>query len=516
MERMVRSLEIDLLRAALKGAGLLEGALSGRTWAVFVETDVRSWAPTVRALVEETPAFHEQGVRLVALASSPTEPPEGCLVLPFPVGVVPGRVVEELAAGSRSGSVSLVVYPDLLGVRLLGAGPPAALVRRALDRVIAYRLEGYGRALAVRQPGVTWRVGLGPTVGLGSARRLDERHGLVLDSGDPELVQARTELMAEANRRLEAVGRPGLFPEILAVRTNEEPAWSLLKGIGPPMAAPLFAEEEISRSHGERLLRQAVESLTALHSATEEASEGDRWGPVRRLIQAAGGVPRGLLRIFGPEMDPSRLLAARVVLPDGSTCRSFREQVRWLQSGRLDVPPAHKAWLHGAPVLENVFAGPDGVVFLGPRLVRGRDGVLGPLRGDPAEDLAILFTSVDPGALVDRAIALDETDSLIAVEESEGVAGPEVRVIRSLPRLVGAGVSVVEQALRSMRAGAGGPGWKGRFHLAAAASLFRALHGPRSVRPRAAWLVMFVAALGQLERARTSMERPSRAALGGH
>jgi hypothetical protein len=261
-----------------------------------------------------------------------------------------------------------------------------------------------------------------------------------------------------------------------------------------------------------------VERLTALHGATVEPFEGGRPGPVRRLLDVAGGVPGGLRRVFGPEVDPSRLLAARVVLPDGSRCRSFRDQIRWLKRGRGNVPWAHQVWLHGAPELGNAFIGPDGVVFLGPRLVRGRGGALGLLRGDPAEDVAMLLTSVDPGAVVERAVALDEPDSLIAVEESEGRAGPELRVTRSLPRLGRPEEPhpLMEHAVRSIPAEAREPGWDGRFHLAAAGSLLRELHGPSPVRPPAAWLVMFVAALVELERVRTTTEHRPEAAVRGH
>lgn len=523
-ERAVRLPEIGLLRDALERAGLLETSLSGRTWAVFVEADAPSWARVVRALVEEAPAFHELGVHVVALATSPTEPPDGCLTLPFPVGVVPVRVVESLATvekARQSGSLSLLVYPDLEGLRLWGSGPPAALVRKALDRVIAHRLERYRRALPTRPAGDAWQVDPGPTLGPGfgsSLRRLDERQGLALDSGEPEYVEARMAMMAEANRRVAALGRPRVFPEVLAVVTNEEPAWSLLRGIGPPMSAALFVERGSVQPSpaGSRLLGQAIEQLIALHSATAEATGGGPRWPVRRLLHAAAGVPGAFRRVFGPAVDPSRLLAARVVLPDGSMCRSFREQVRWLGSGRWNDGSPQRAWLHGAPVLANAFIGPDGVMFLQPRLVRGRSGALGPVRGDPAEDLAILLTSVDPGAVVERAVALDEPESLITVEESEGRTGPELRVTRSLPRLGGPPHPTVEQALRSMPSEARGPGWEGRFHLAAAASLFRALHGPRSVRPPAAWLATFVAALAQVEQARMSVEHGPQRAVRGH
>jgi hypothetical protein len=510
-ERLLHHDEVGLLRRAMETAGFPE-ALAGGTWVVFVETEPGSRDSMVRSYLEEAGDLQEHGARVVGLTMEPFAAPEGVVTLPFPLGIVGTDVLEGLGSsenGAGGTGISFVVFPDLDAVRLSGAEHPSSHVRRVLDILAARRLGAYRRALNAVPPGdqaIPGSLELGPALRphrhRSSVRRLDTDRGLVVETGPPEVVAARSAFMAEANRALAEAGHVPLFPTVLAAVTHEEPGWFLVEGVGPPLAASVFQDGSRARlsPSGLSSIGDAIASLAGLHEVTASQGSLDEGRPSLHAVDIA----EGLSRSFGPDIDAGRLLEARVVLGEGPPWRCLGDHLAWLGSPDDDPPGTRRSSLHGEAHLEQAFMGRQGVVFLEPRV----DAEMGPIRGDPIEELATFLTSVRPLAAVERAMALGEAESLVALEEGRGPEGPTLRVSDLHPRipslhrpdplteLVRARVPILCRE----------PSWEARFHRASALGLVGLLAGPRAIRPPAAWLAVFLWALSHLERARGSEE----------
>jgi hypothetical protein len=495
----------------METAGFPE-ALAGGTWVVFVETEPGSRDSMVRSYLEEAGDLQEHGARVVGLTMEPFAAPEGVVTLPFPLGIVGTDVLEGLGSsenGAGGTGISFVVFPDLDAVRLSGAEHPSSHVRRVLDILAARRLGAYRRALNAVPSGdqaIPGSLELGPALRphrhRSSVRRLDTDRGLVVETGPPEVVAARSAFMAEANRALAEAGHVPLFPTVLAAVTHEEPGWFLVEGVGPPLAASVFQDGSRARlsPSGLSSIGDAIASLAGLHEVTASQRSLDEGRPSLHAVDIA----EGLSRSFGPDIDAGRLLEARVVLGERPPWRCLGDHLAWLGSPDDDPPGTRRSSLHGEAHLEQAFMGRQGVVFLEPRV----DAEMGPIRGDPIEELATFLTSVRPLAAVERAMALGEAESLVALEEGRGPEGPTLRVSDLHPRIpsLQRPDPLTELVRARVPTLCREPSWEARFHRASALGLVGLLAGPRAIRPPAAWLAVFLWALSHLERARGSEE----------
>lgn len=505
-ERLLRHDEVGLLRRAMGTAGF-PADLTGGTWVVFVETEPGSRDSMVRSYLEEAGDLQEHGVRVVGLATEPFTPPEGVVSLPFPLSIVGTDVIEGLRSsddGAGGTGISLVVFPDLDAVRLSGAEHPSAHVRRVLDILAARRLDAYRRALNAGDQAIRGSLELGPALRphghRSSVRRLDTDRGLVVETGPPEVVAARSAFMAEANRALAEAGHLPLFPTVLAAVTHEEPGWLLMEDVGPPLVASVFEDGSRARlsPSGLSSIGDAIAGLAGLHEVTASRGSIDEGRP----SLPPADIAEGLSRSFGPDIDPGRLLEARVFLGEGPPWRCLRDHLAWLGGPDGDLPQTCRSRLHGQAHLERAFLGREGVVFLEPRVDPG----VGPVRGDPIEELATFLTSVRPVAAVERAVALGEAESLVTLREGRDPQGPTLLVSELHPRIpsLERPDPLTELVRARVPTLCREPSWEAHFHRASALGLLRLLAGPRAIRPPAAWLAVFLWALSHLERARGS------------
>lgn len=505
---MLHQDEVGLLRRAMETAGFPE-ALVGGTWVVFVETEPGNRDSMVRSYLEEAGDLQEHGARVVGLTTEPFTAPEGVVSLPFPLGIVGIDVIEGLRSsddGAGGTGISFVVFPHLDAVRLSGAEHPSSHARRVLDILGACRLDAYRRALNAIPPGgqaIPGSLELGPALqphrSRLSVRRLGTDRGLVVETGPPEVVAARSAFMAEANRALVEAGHLPLFPMVLAAVTHEEPGWFLMEGVGPPLAESVFEDGSRARlsPSGLTLIGDAIAGLAGLHEVTASRASFEKGRP----SLPPADIAEGLSRSFGPDFDPDRLLEARVLISEGMPWRCLRDHLVWL--GRPDGGlPQRRSGLHGQARLERAFLGRECVILLEPRV----DAGVGPVRGDPIEELATFLTSVRPLAAVERAMALGEAESLVTLREGRDPEGPTLHVSQLHPRIpsLERPDPLTELVRARVPTLCREPSWEAQLHRASALSLLRLLAGPRSIRPPAAWLAVFLWALSHLERARGS------------
>ena len=500
-ERVLHDGEMELLRRALGTAGLPDG-FAGRTWVVFIEAERGAGDSMARCFLEEAGALLEHGARVMGLSAHPIAAPEGAVALPFPLGLVDVEVIDRLrGVDDGGGGISFVLFPDLDPVRLSGPETASAHLRRVLDLLTTRRLDAYQRALDVGRTdddaeprALQLGASLGVPRGRSSIRRLGR--GVVVETGPPQVIAARSTLMAEANRTLARRGRPPLFPSVVATETGEDPGWLLMEGVGPPLASGLLEDLSGARlsSLGLRSVGDAITGLSGLHEVTRSGERLDADRPWPHLID----LQAGLRHSFGPDIDPARLLDARVLPGEGPPWRSLRDHFDWLNRPEAGLDPPDQATLHGDAVLERAFFSHRSVVFIQPRATASME----PIRGDPVEDLASFITSVRPLATVNRSIDLGDADSLVAVREARIGQGPDLLVSEVHPEIPPLeGPDPLTELVR-MRVPQLMPSWGVRFHRASALSLLRVLGGPGAIRPPAAWLAVFLWALAHLERAR--------------
>lgn len=481
----------------------------------------------VCAIVEEAATLARHGIHVVGLSTEPSVTPPGCSELGFPVGVVPddalGDVLPavERADGRYAARTSFVVFPDCTGVRITDVRDVIAHVRRSLDIAMERRLAAYrDAALAHVSRGSRVRASaavpelLVPGADSVAIPRVEVKVDLVAKIAAPGVIAAEAGHVERVNRLLEDAGQEGLFPQVVSVCTDEDPGWYLMEALGPvSLTDVLFADAERTVLDDRRtpLVSQAVERIARLYELTFRAEVPataryhylDRF----RVLPARDDARTTYASLFA-DGALEDLLDRRIELDGGFICRSYREQLEFLEANvdRLAVPIT--TCVHGDFHLPNMLLDErDGrVVLIDPRVVW--DGHDVGERGfcDPLYDVGTLLQSVQLAAPLLRAVADGESERLVAVDDDGGTT--PLRVREELLKLRDNPVAewCLDCCERALPAHVLGPDWRARAHVLAANAGLGWLRYRRSVATASSWMAIFATVLHHLESGRRLIE----------
>ncbi|MEX0626937.1 MAG: phosphotransferase [Chloroflexota bacterium] len=501
----------------------LEASLRGRYSVVFAfpgmgvgqhYPELAGCTLEVCTFIDEAGVFAKHGIEVTGLSGERSEPPAGCLAIPFPVGVIeqsdfggPIGFVEQ--DGRRYAQrATLVIFPDGTGVRLTGIADIVGHVRACLDLVLGHRLERFRQAAVASDVSrLRSTAQLGPLLPNGAdsvaITRVDVTIPLVVKMAAPAIVREEAGYMRRVNGLLEQAGRPRLFPAVVAIGADEDPAWYLMEAADPvPLDRLLFADEArtVVDSARRPLLTAGIDHLSDLYELTfrREVSPVARYHYRDRFAVIPGRADTRLthqLLVGGGDLDE---LLNRPIVIDGFACHPYRQQLAFLEQHVADLAQPVGAYLHGDAHLPNMLlAGDESIVFVDPRVVWDGNDVGDPGFGDPLYDFATLLHSLHVMSAILHAIEVEETVALLAFEVTPAgihVSSGTLR-IHGNP-VVGSFTATVAGRLPPDIAGAN---WQARLHIGTANALLGWLKYARSVQTREAWLAIFVSVLYHLE-----------------
>lgn len=523
--------DIAALEGVLAAAGLADVSLRGRYSVVFVYPgmgvgrvypELAGCTTEVCTFIEEAAVFLKHGIQVAGISGERSDPPEGCVAIPFPVGVLPqeefgGPIAFVERAGRRYAvRASFAIFSDGTGVRISAIEDVVAHVHRCLEIATRHRLDRFRQA-ALKSLGET-----GPTVnsvaefrgllpnGADSVAitRADLTVPLVCKMAAPAIIAEEAGYMSRINGLLEERGHPRLFPAVLAIHTDEDPAWYLMEGADPvPLDELLFADPERTAVDPDRepLLIDAIGKLSNLHEATfrEEVPPVATYHYRDRfhVIPEREDSVRTYHLLVGGRLGD---MLSRPAVIDGFDCRSYAEQVRFLDERVEDLVQPVGAYLHGDAHLPNMLRMNGGIVMVDPRIVWDGNDVGDPGFGDPMYDFATLLHSLHVMSAILRAIDVDQTERLLSVREDQGALVISAGILRfqDNPILDWFRESVIRRLSPQFL----GPNWEARLHVGTANALLGWLKYARSVQTRQAWLAIFVSVLYHLETARRLLE----------
>lgn len=523
--------DIAAVERVLAAAGLGGVSLRDRYSVVFVYPgmgvgqvypELAGCTTEVCTFIEEAGIFLKHGIQVVGLSGEPSDPPEGCVAIPFPVGLLAqddfGGPIAFVERGGRRYAVrtSFVIFPDATGVRISGIEDVVAHVHRCMEITTGHRLNRFRQAalasLGVNGHAVTSAVefrGLLPN-GADSVAitRADLTIPLVCKMAAPAIIAEEAGYMNRINRLLEERGHPRLFPAVMAVHTHEEPAWYLMEGADPvSLDQVLFADPErtIIDPEREQLLADAIGKLSNLYEATFRPEVPpvapyhyrDRF----HVIPEREDTIQTYDLLVGGRLED---VLSRPAVVDGFECRPYVEQLRFLDERVDELTQPVGAYLHGDVHLPNMLRMNGGVVMIDPRIVWDGNDVGNPGFGDPMYDFATLLHSLHAMSAILRAIEVDQTERLVSVEEEGGalVAMPGILRFHGNPVLDWFRQSVMRRLSPEFL----GPNWEARLYVGTANALLGWLKYARSVQTRHAWVAIFVSVLYHLETARRLLE----------
>ncbi len=349
----------------------------------------------VCTFIDEAGVFAKHGIAVIGLSGERSEPPAGCLAIPFPVGVIeqddfgePSGFVEE--NGRRYAErATFVIFPDGTGVRVSGIADIVGHVRGCLDLVLEHRLERLRQAtLAADLTGLRSTAQFGSLLPNGAnsvaITRVDVTIPLVAKMAAPDVVREEAGYMRRINTLLERAGRPRLFPAIVAINADEDPAWYLMEAADPvSLDHVLFADaaRTVVDPSRQPLLTAGIDRLSNLYELTyrHEVPPVARYHYRDRFAVIPSRADTRLthqLLVGGGDLEE---MLHRPVMIDGFACRSYREQLAFLEERVDDLVQPVGAYLHGDVHLPNMLiAGGDSIVFVDPRVVWDGNDV-----GDP-------------------------------------------------------------------------------------------------------------------------------------
>lgn len=527
------------LEEILAASGLPDVSLAGRHSIVFVYPGmgVGDAYPELAGCTTEVCTFIEEalctqyGIQVVGLSGEPSDPPEGCMAIPFPVGLLPqgegAGLIDWVDMGLRRYAVraSYLVYPDGTGERIGQITDVVAHVKRCLEVVSARQLESRRRGVLARlqedalaaRSSMARRQLLPRGAGSVAIERIDLTFELVCKLASPEAVAEEARYMERANRLLLEHGHPPLFPGVVAVCTDEDPAWYLMEAArSAPLDRLVFADRARTALDPakEHLVTGTMAKLANLHEVTlrREVPPAARYLAVDRFrtLPARQEFRAAFALLFPRRSSIRAQLSAPVQLDGGFACRSYQEQVGFLEANAQALLQPVGASLHGEAHLQNVLLDRDGrsVVFIDPRTSWDGVSVGAPGSGDPLFDFGTLLGSLHVMSAVLRAIDHDETGELLDVQEEGGPDGPALVAsggvlhlpdhptvdwfARWLERIVPAEIL--------------GRHWKPRLHVSAASALLGWLPQAHKLQTQHAWTGVFLALLYHLELARRHLE----------
>jgi class 3 adenylate cyclase/peroxiredoxin len=526
------------LERVLGLSGLADVALSGRYSVIFtypgmgigdLHHELQGCTTQVCAIIDEADRFSHHGIQVVGLSTQPSAPPAGCSAIPFPVGLLPrealGEVVRsiEKPTGLYAERASYVIFPDRTGVRIADVRDVIAHVKKSFDTAWARRMDSYRDAtigyLESGQPPLQSTVELRELLATGADSvaipRVDVKLELVCKLAGHEVIAAEATYVDRINRLLVEHGCDRLFPAVVSICTDEDPAWYLMEAVNPvSLDGLLFADEERTEISPERrgLLADALARISTLYDLTfrPEAPTVSRYHYLERFI----AIPQRddfratFAELAGGDRSVDELLATPILIEPGFACRPYVDQVSFLERAvdRLVQPVG--AYVHGDLHLPNMLLDRDGerVVFIDPRTVWDGNDVGDAGFCDPMYDLATLLHSLHFASAVLRAIEQGSTERLLAVEgHGQLRLSPGVLRIHENPVVEWFTGWVERETATRVR----GPHWRARLHVGAANATLGWLKYAHSMKTGHAWLAMFAAVLYHLELARRELERGS-------
>lgn len=468
----------------------------------------------VCTFIDEAGVFAKHGIGVLGLSGERSEPPAGCLAIPFPVGVIqqselggPISFVEQ--DGRRyADRATFVIFPDGTGVRITGIADIVGHVRSCLDLVLGHRLERLRQATVagdVTRLRSTVQFGTLLPNGADSVAitRVDVTIPLVAKMAARDVVRGEAGYMRRINALLEEAGRPRLFPAVVAINADEDPAWYLMEAADPvSLDRVLFADSArtIVDAAREPLLTAGIDRLSNLYELTfrRDVPPVARYHYRDRFAVIPGRVDTRLtheLLVGGGDFEA---LLNRPVVIDGFACRPYREQLAFLGEHVADLAQPVGAYLHGDAHLPNMLiAGDESIVFVDPRVVWDGNDVGDSGFGDPLYDFATLLHSLHVMSAILNAIDLEQTATLLAVKATAGaleVSSGTIR-IHDNPVVEWFRATVADR----LPADIAGANWEARLHVGTANALLGWLKYARSVQTREAWLAIFVSVLYHLE-----------------
>lgn len=525
--------EVAELDRVIHASGLAEVSLSGRDSVVFaypgmgvgkVYPELAGCTTEVCAFIEEAAVFERHGIQVVGISTEPSEPPPGCLSIPFPTGVVQqtevGSPLEFVEKGDRRYLVrtSFVIGPDGTGQRISEITDVVAHVRRCLDAALQQRLDRYRDAvlayLGRGGTGIPSKATIRRLLPNGADSvvipQVDLTLEVVAKVARSDIVAQEAGYMNHLNRLLEERGRSPLFPQVVAVSSDEEPGWYLMESADPTTADELaFADPErtLLSPRGERIIRLVLERLADLHELTHRpetpaVASYVYLGRFEALPKRSDFQSAFELLVGG---DLESFLQTPVRLDD-VPLRSYRDQLRFLAGAQHHLVQPVGSYLHGDPHLPNMLLTPDrsGVRMVDPRVVWDGNDVGDPGFGDPLYDLATLFHSVGGMASILHSIDANRSDALLAVDSGDGELVARSGTLDPRDRTAFEWfVDVLQQIYPESVLG---PNWQARLRVGVANALLGWLRYPRSIPTRAAWLAVYVLLLHHLEAGRQLLE----------
>lgn len=535
---------VEELQKVLALSGIPEVSLEGRYSVVFVypgigagdrHPELAGCTAELCTFADETTEFLKHGIQLAGLSTQPTEPPGDFLgSFPFPVGRLPRDLttplIEVVAKGDDAYATrrSFVIFPDGTGVQITNIKDPVGHVSKCFQAAIDRRLTEYrGEAVSFFQrEGSTVRSSMTHSGFLAngadsvSISTIDFQARLVAKMASPDIVSQEGGYMDRINRLLQDGGKPPLFPAVIAIRSDQRPAYYLMEAANPlSLDHLLFQDEAMTELRGDRLqlMTGALTKLANLYEMTFRTEEPPiaRYHYLERFvaITARQDFRDTFEFMLGGSASLDDVLSTQFVIDGDFVCRSFKDQIEFLRAN-LDrlIQPAG-AYLHGDVHLKNMLVSEDGrdVVFVDPRVVWDGYDVGDPGFGDPLYDFGTLLHSLHLTSGILRAIETGETAALLNAEEDEVDGVHSILLWPGLLRITGSKtVDWFRDWLeRSVSLDVLGDNWRPRLHVNVANALFGWLKYARAVKTRHAWLALFAGVLYHLEVAARYLEEIS-------
>ena len=526
--------EVEALEKLLAASGLPEVSLQSRYSVVFVypgigagdrHPELAGCTAELCTFADETTEFVKHGIQLAGISTQLTKPPGDFFGgFPFPIGQLPidaaGPLVELVSKEDDTYATrrSFVVFPDRTGVRITDIKDPVGHVRKCFDTAIKRRLDEYRKvAISYFQrtgASVTSQMNHAGFLANGSdsvsISTIDFSARLVSKMASSDIVAQEGGYMQRINQLLEDNNRPLLFPRVLAIRTDEHPAYYLMEAANPTSLDHfMFEDDSMTRLRRERLhmLSGALAKVSNLYELSFRPEEPavaryhylERFSAI--IDRADFRETHSFMFAGAPALD--EMLSVPFVIDGDFVCRSMLEQLQMLESNIDHLAQPVGTYLHGDVHLKNMLVSEDGhdVVFVDPRVVWDGNDVGDPGFGDPLYDFGTLLHSLHVMSAILTAIDNEETATLLSIQEDDVDGSPGLVTWPGVLRITGSDtltwftdwmeVTVPVDVL--------GEQWRARLYVNAANALFGWLKYARAVRTRHAWLAIYASTLYYLE-----------------
>jgi hypothetical protein len=309
---------------------------------------------------------------------------------------------------------------------------------------------------------------------------------------------------------------------VYAVCDTERPGYYLMEAAEPlTLDRILFQDESMTELRVDRahLLGSAMDKLANLHAVSFRPEEPTvaRYHYLHRFqaIPRRDDFKRTYSALFDGGPTAEEVLASPVVIDGAYHCRSYAEQMAFLESSNDGFVQPTGAYLHGDVHLKNMLVDRDrrNVLFVDPRVVWDGHDVGDPGFGDPLYDYGTLLHSLHTMSAILHAIEIGGTEGLLHLEDRG--QGDNRRLVFSAGSLRITDSATVDWFVdwldRTVPARILGPNWRARLHLNTANALVGWLKYARALETAHAWMAVFASVLFHLEAARRLMEGRTRA-----